>query len=452
MKKLLSFIFLFVASTSLQSQTLDQGIGVHFSGLDFYGAQTGNYFLQDKFSENSATSTKRLFWEPAIGVSYWHTLNKHFDVYADLHSSIMQYPLSDKDSSYIKLKNGTSTQPKNENLYVYSSAKVHYNILPKENYFFAPYIAAGLAIGYRKEKTGFYVPVGLGVHIPVANGVFVNLASHYQVPLGNAVVPNIIHSAGFVYWWSRSKKVKPVTPKPVEIILPKDTDNDGVVDTEDGCPTIPGRKEMLGCPDKDNDGVADKEDRCPEVAGLRSLSGCPDKDKDGIEDSKDACPDVAGLLKYNGCPTPDTDKDGFNDEVDKCPQVASSVNEGCPEIKLEDKKKIEMAAQGVNFETGSAILSKASFANLDKIAAILKAEPTYLVDIEGHTDNVGNAEKNVTLSQKRADACKEYLMKAGIDAARISSVGYGDMKPIESNDTKSGRAKNRRTEFNIKSF
>ena len=111
-----------------------------------------------------------------------------------------------------------------------------------------------------------------------------------------------------------------------------------------------------------------------------------------------------------------------------------------------------MAAQGINFETGSANIKKASLANLDKIVDILKSEPTYLVDIEGHTDNVGNSEKNLELSQKRADACKKYLIEKGIQESRINSTGFGDMKPIGDNKTSQGRALNRRTEFNIRNY
>jgi OOP family OmpA-OmpF porin len=87
------------------------------------------------------------------------------------------------------------------------------------------------------------------------------------------------------------------------------------------------------------------------------------------------------------------------------------------------------------------------FFALDTIASILKADSLLLLDIEGHTDSSGNAEKNLQLSQNRADACKEYLVKKGIEEHRISSVGYGDMNPIADNSTPEGRSANRRTDF-----
>lgn len=110
----------------------------------------------------------------------------------------------------------------------------------------------------------------------------------------------------------------------------KDTDNDGVSDKDDKCPTVFGLAKFAGCPDTDADGIEDSKDACPKVAG--TLNGCPDTDKDGVADSKDACPKVFGTVK--GCP--DTDKDGVIDSKDKCVKIAGPAsNNGCPVIKEE---------------------------------------------------------------------------------------------------------------------
>lgn len=114
-----------------------------------------------------------------------------------------------------------------------------------------------------------------------------------------------------------------------KIEKPKDTDQDGVVDTEDSCPLVAGLPELLGCPDQDKDGVADKNDDCIDVAGEKALKGCPDTDKDGIADKNDECPDVFGLVSLKGCP--DTDSDGVADKNDTCPSEKGTVeNKGCP--------------------------------------------------------------------------------------------------------------------------
>lgn len=105
----------------------------------------------------------------------------------------------------------------------------------------------------------------------------------------------------------------------------KDSDQDGIVDSEDACPDRKGLPEFAGCPDSDQDGIMDKEDKCPTVFGFSSTDGCPDADRDGIIDSKDSCPNEAGLAQLDGCP--DMDKDGIADRDDKCPEVP-----GTPEL------------------------------------------------------------------------------------------------------------------------
>ena len=108
----------------------------------------------------------------------------------------------------------------------------------------------------------------------------------------------------------------------------KDTDNDGITDANDACPTIFGGKATNGCPDRDSDGIADANDNCPDVAGSKSLRGCPDADEDGIADADDACPTAKGSVEMKGCP--DGDGDGVADKDDKCPtEKGSKEREGC---------------------------------------------------------------------------------------------------------------------------
>ncbi len=110
-----------------------------------------------------------------------------------------------------------------------------------------------------------------------------------------------------------------------------DADGDGIADRDDSCPDEPGDLRMNGCPDRDRDGVADNMDDCPDKAGLRRFSGCPDTDGDGIIDTEDNCPTVAGLSAMNGCP--DADRDGITDAVDECPEEPGSAeHKGCPDI------------------------------------------------------------------------------------------------------------------------
>jgi outer membrane protein OmpA-like peptidoglycan-associated protein len=103
---------------------------------------------------------------------------------------------------------------------------------------------------------------------------------------------------------------------------------------------------------------------------------------------------------------------------------------------------------GVEFDTAKATIREESFGRLDTVVEYMLHKPSSRIEISGHTDNVGNPKANKTLSKKRAEACREYLAKKGVDARRMEAVGYGDEKPIASNSTDEGRQANRRIEAN----
>jgi OOP family OmpA-OmpF porin len=217
-------------------------------------------------------------------------------------------------------------------------------------------------------------------------------------------------------------------------------------------------------PDPDGDGVVGVADKCPLVAedkdGFEDDDGCPDpdNDKDGIPDAQDKCPNQAetlnGIDDEDGCPEVDTDGDGILGSRDKCPDQPETFNnykddDGCPDEIPPEVKKFTGVIQGINFKVGSDSLLKNSFPLLNRAVKVLKDFPDVRLEISGHTDSVGKADYNRDLSQKRADSVKAYLVSQGIAADRLEAVGYGMDKPIASNKTKSGRSKNRRTEFNL---
>lgn len=229
-----------------------------------------------------------------------------------------------------------------------------------------------------------------------------------------------------------------------------DTDGDGIEDSKDACPNEAGTAEFNGCADSDGDGVADKDDNCPSVAGLKALSGCPDADGDGVTDADDKCPNVAGPAANKGCPWADGDNDGVLDKDDKCPTVKGTVaNNGCPEVTEAVQATLNEYAKTILFDTGKATIKAQSAAVLSDIIGILKEYPTSKFTVEGHTDSVGSDTLNQRLSDSRANSVKEYLVENGIDAFRLSALGYGESRPIDSNSTKAGRANNRRVEINL---
>lgn len=314
----------------------------------------------------------------------------------------------------------------------------------------SPFLTAGIGIGnYGKKVWAPYAPLGGGLQLNMLNEGYIFLQANYRRSFDEKKLDhNMFYSLGFTQaLGSKAPEVKPV---PVVIEQVKDRDNDGVPDISDACPDIAGTASLKGCPDKDGDGLSDKDDACPDIAGLQKYSGCPvpDTDKDGINDEQDKCPRVAGTARYQGCPPPDADKDGVIDEDDRCPQLAgTAANSGCPEIKEEVKKKIDKAATNIYFATGSARLLASSNKSLDEVVKVLQADQDLKLTINGHTDNTGKPDKNQALSENRAKAVYDYLLKKGLSADRLSSAGFGSDKPVADNKTAAGRSKNRRVEL-----
>ena len=243
---------------------------------------------------------------------------------------------------------------------------------------------------------------------------------------------------------------------PLNLLGCPDTDHDSITDNVDKCPGEAGPADNLGCPypDTDGDGIPDKDDKCPELQGSRENDGCPfpDTDKDGVLDKDDKCPAVAGLARYEGCPIPDTDADDINDEEDKCPTVKGLKEKfGCPEdeINKEIVQKVDYAAKRTQFKVNSAELTKESFIVLDEVADILKSNAEIKVTIEGHTSSDGPYDVNLKLSKSRAEKVKKYLESKGIDSERLTTIGYGPDKPLNSGKTAAEKAENRRVELKL---
>ncbi len=234
---------------------------------------------------------------------------------------------------------------------------------------------------------------------------------------------------------------------------PKDTDGDGVPDKKDKCPDTPHGAivDEVGCPrDSDGDAVYDGLDKCPDTpkGAVVDSRGCPkDSDHDGVYDGIDKCPDTprGARVDKKGCPV-DSDGDGVYDGLDKCPDTPKGVEvdeNGCP--KKPDLSEVE----NILFQFDKADVIPVPNAALDRVVEILKAYPTARIEIQGHTDSIGSESYNMKLGLKRAEAVKKYLVDHGISADRLETKSFGETKPIAPNDTKEGRAKNRRVEFKL---
>ena len=442
MKKIiLSLLTLFICAVTFAQNDYRKlpSLGVHFFLNDFAtAADIRAVGLANVIRDNKYSKIKRM--APGLAISYIQGLSTHLDFAATLSGSFLNY----------NVPNANNIDSR-EQLLLEAAATANLKLL-SDKYCINPFITAGLgAFSYRKSF-GAFAPIGLGLQFKIADGVFALVNSQYRIPVTDRAVYHFYHSAGFTSPLVK-KKEPVVVPPPPPVVL--DRDNDGVLDADDKCPDVAGLAALQGCPDRDGDGIADADDKCPDVAGLAKYEGCPipDTDGDGINDEMDKCPTEKGFARYQGCPIPDTDKDGVNDEEDKCPtRPGPATNMGCPEIAKEIIEKINIAAKNIFFATGSAKLSPKSFKSLNEVAALLAADESLMINIDGHTDTTGKREKNMTLSDSRANSVKTYLASKGVADSRMTATGYGPDRAVATNKTAAGRAKNRRVEMTVRNY
>lgn len=438
------FIFFFAClSISAVSYSQDrpvklQSLGIHFFFNDFQTAtDIREKGLSNVIRENQFTKTDRMY--AGLAASYLKGLHPNFDLAVTFSGSFPKYTAKNTALNYRERFLGE--------LAVAGNLK-----LLSDEFFFNPFLIAGVGASYYQSTFSAFLPLGTGVQFRLVPDVFLQVQAQYRVPVTEKSNYHLYYSAGIV-----APLVDRPEPAPVVVVPPPvlDRDGDGINDVDDKCPDVAGLPALQGCPDRDSDGITDGEDACPDVAGLAKYKGCPipDSDGDGINDEEDKCPNVKGVARYQGCPVPDSDNDGVNDEEDKCPSRPGPVsNQGCPEITKEVLEKINYAAKNVFFATGSYKLLPKSYKSLDEVVGILKNDDLLKIQIDGHTDAQGDDAKNMTLSENRAKAVRDYLISKGVPEARLNSTGYGETKPVADNKTAAGRAQNRRVEMTVSNY
>jgi OOP family OmpA-OmpF porin len=219
--------------------------------------------------------------------------------------------------------------------------------------------------------------------------------------------------------------------------------------------------------DRDGDGINDDQDQCPDntpeeiQAGVYQSGpkkGCPkDSDNDGVPDYRDDCPNnssqqISKGVDARGCPL-DSDQDEVADYLDLCPGSLSGVRvdqHGCAVVIK--KPEVIVLAGDVTFAYNKSELTPQAMTALDELVNQIEVNFVKNIEIVGHTDSAGSEEYNQNLSEKRADSVASYLEMKGIPYDKIQKWGEGESNPIAPNDTKVGRAKNRRVELTITRF
>ncbi|MEN8186306.1 MAG: OmpA family protein [Bacteroidota bacterium] len=334
---------------------------------------------------------------------------------------------------------------------------MRWNFMPQS--WFDPYLLVGGGYTWLDEEGNGTLNGGLGINFWFNEFIGMHVQSAYKHSFDEAeMLPHFQHALGVNFRfggkdtdgdgiYDKHDACPEVAGLEAFNGCP-DTDMDGIQDSEDACPTVAGLAELNGCPDADGDGIADKDDACPNIAGPAEHNGCPDADGDGVIDNNDNCPNVAGPAENQGCPWPDTDGDGVLDKDDNCPNIVGlAENQGCPAVTEEVQKEITDLARAIFFNTNKATFTEEAKVRLTKITEILKDYTAVNFTVEGHTDDTGSAEYNKKLSQKRADAVRDYLIEKGFPADKMTAVGYGEEKPICEKKTTKCRQANRRVDI-----
>ncbi len=449
MKKLMIVCFLTLTSMLAFSQTAKrpQAIG-GFIGLSQYNGDLGQGF----FGKGQASHAH-------FGFNYSHYITPNVDFISNLSFGSVGYREN--------LGKGFKANQ------IAWNAEVRLYLLNTDKNVLSPFAQGG--IGFHKlsgkevvEGTDFCFPFGAGVryrinelwNVYLSETVLYTDHDNRDYEVRNDNDSYLMHSIGVTKNFGLLKDSDkdgvpdkedncPKTPKGTAVDehgCPLDRDGDGILDAVDKCPDVKGTAATQGCPDKDKDGIADADDKCPDVFGVIAMKGCPDQDGDGITDADDLCPTEKGDISMKGCPDKDGDK--LADNVDQCPDVAGPIeNKGCPYEK--DQVAIMEKADNVYFELGKDVIQNNYSDALNQVAELMKKNPNYTLEIAGHTDNTGDAAKNMDLSQRRANTIKKYLVIKGIDEKRLTAQGFGDTRPLVPNDTEENKAKNRRVEFKV---
>ncbi|MCB9786579.1 MAG: OmpA family protein [Deltaproteobacteria bacterium] len=234
--------------------------------------------------------------------------------------------------------------------------------------------------------------------------------------------------------------------------------------------------------DSDKDGIPDADDRCPtrpeDVDGFADLDGCPDEDndQDGVPDVTDKCPmkaeDYNGIDDRDGCPDAivleDRDGDGVPDRTDMCPQEPETYNgfednDGCPDSAralvrdtlpppetLDDDCRFSID-DVVYFHRANAVLDTQARRTLDAVAQTIASNALIEeVAINGHASQDGTDETNYALSQRRAEAVRDYLVTQGVKPARLIQRGFGESQPRVEGDTEAALRENRSVDFTVR--
>lgn len=267
-----------------------------------------------------------------------------------------------------------------------------------------------------------FIPVGVGFKFRLSEGLALNLgydlylfnAGNLYVPAGTSSSPSKLGFGygGLEYTFGGARAKSLIWNNPVAVMYDELKNNDSLEHVIDSL----------------------KQGQTGMQTTIDKLS--KDSDNDGVSDAFDKCPNTVAGTKVDGS--------GCD-----LPVAVNTTTQIQPVIIQQDIEVVRAAVRNLTFENNSTIISQSSDSSLNRLATLLVSKPNLHLKLTGYTDNVGKKAANQRLSAGRANAVKEYLTGKGASADQITAKGMGPVRPIASNKTATGRAKNRRVEFNL---
>ncbi len=469
MKKTLLFLSFFTLNTDLLvAQTVEHphALTLSYIANDFQAPITNAGWLD--FTDKHKTS--------GVDLAYSLYISKGFNLRVPISYNNVRYPIGVIEKGVPKegWKSTEALSVDLQLLYKLNDGRFYPVNKTVEPFVYVGVAAAGVMYDLKLQSSNsiFYSPWGLGLKVHLSpNFSWVGEAG-YRLNLTGTPQNNFLLKTGISYMFGQSEQM-PVTTEITQANTAKKNTADSTA-TKDKEVAAAEDAKKLKMEEKPgislnsetttelSASVASKaalSKRLPDTAKIvKVFAGTikdetqpanpiePDKDGDGTPDSRDKCPSFKGAPEDEGCPRglyDDSDGDGVADEVDKCPKKKGSFfNFGCPQ-----REEVTFTENGIQFLPGQKVIESISLPILDKIIVLLKENPAHKIYIVGHTDNIGESITNMELSKQRAIACAEYLISKKIEENRISTDGFGETKPIDTNTTEAGRARNRRVEF-----
>jgi outer membrane protein OmpA-like peptidoglycan-associated protein len=364
-------------------------------------AQSVGFRLNNYSYKQGTNMTDRLVQGAEIG--FYKRLGKVFDLYVPLRLG----PRGDVELT----ENAVTTKTT-----LLGNLGVDANLLAKfdnGHNRLVPFATAGVGTELYDSGLELGAPVGVGLNVRIKPNVFITLASNYRLPLTKTTPVGFVHSLGVTIDLGKKEKA-PSTYNSEQ----------NFNETKLAAAKLKAAEEAIAKEEAEAKAEAEAKMKAQLATEEANKAQSEKEKRDKLAADEKAKADAKADSLYRAT-------------LEEKPVVVSA----------EIKKVLDFALEHVQFELGSALLTSASYPNLDDVANTMKANSELRISIEGHTDRTGNEGINSKLSEARARTCMTYLISKGIAAERLRVIGYGSIRPVSDNETEAGRSRNRRVEF-----